>query len=285
MDTSDAGGDDLGSVDIIQRSQLDAISTEVMRKRQSRLERTPAAKSAAVSKKALNLLGEIRNSIRWEYPHADVTKIAAKQSVSELTHHDDEFAALDPSGTFQRLPKAWSAGQTDKEAKADARTVGTATHLLIQHIDLSADITTASIRATAQQLVENGRLPTATAAVIDIEPIAGFFQSDLGRIVCRHKDALLREWPFTLAVDAGSTGESIVVQGIVDMIVPTPEGLVVIDFKTDNINADAVDRRKELYADQIRYYARAAGAILRQNVLSAWLYFLKPGRPAQVEVE
>ncbi|MCD6394525.1 MAG: PD-(D/E)XK nuclease family protein, partial [Planctomycetes bacterium] len=290
MDTSDARGDDLLSVDIIQRSQLDAISTEVMRKRQSRLERTPAAKSAAVSKKALNLLDEIRNSIRWEYPHADVTKVAAKQSVSELTHHDDEFAALYLSGTFQRLPRAFSTAQTDKETKADARTVGTATHLIIQHIDPLTDITTASIRTTLENLVESGMVSTATAAAIDIESIGRLFQSDLGRIVCRHKDALLREWPFTLAVDArqlgaNSTGEAIVVQGIVDMIVQTPEGLVIIDFKTDNITAEAVGRRKKLYTGQIRYYAHAAGAILRQNVLSAWLYFLKPGRAEQVEVE
>ena len=121
--------------------------------------------------------------------------------------------------------------------------------------------------------------------MIGIESIAGFFQSDLGQIVCRHKDTLLREWPFTLAVDADSTGESIVVQGIVDMIVPTPDGLVVIDFKTDNINANAVERRKERYTDQIRYYADAAGKILRRDVLSAWLYFLKPGLAEQVEVE
>ena len=146
------------------------------------------------------------------------------------------------------------------------------------------------IRTKREQLVESGLLSEATAAAIDIESIAGFFQSDLGRIVCRHADSLLREWPFTLAVDArrlggNSAGEIVVVQGIVDMIAPTPEGLVIIDFKTDNINAGAVGRRKDLYTDQIRCYARAAGAILRQDVLSAWLYFLKPGLAAQVEIE
>jgi len=290
MDSTGAGGGELLSVEIIQRGQLDAISDEIMRKRQSRLKRTSAAKTAGISKKALDLLDEIGSSIRRRYPYADVTKIAAKQSVSELTHPDDEFAQPDISGAFQRLPRAVSAAHTGAGGTTDARAAGTATHLLIQHVDLSAEITTAALRAAAGQLVENGLLSPSAAAMIDFASIVAFFQSDLGQTACRHRDVLLREWPFTLAVDARrlgaeSAGETIVVQGIVDMIVPTPRGLIVIDFKTDNVTSETLDQRKELYAGQIRCYAQAAGAILRRDVLSAWLYFLKPQLAAQVQLQ
>ena len=71
--------------------------------------------------------------------------------------------------------------------------------------------------------------------------------------------------------------ETIVVQGIIDMLIKAPQGLVVIDFKTDNISASEVPRRAELYRPQLTLYARAASAILKSESIAKWLYFLKPG--------
>jgi ATP-dependent exoDNAse (exonuclease V) beta subunit len=61
------------------------------------------------------------------------------------------------------------------------------------------------------------------------------------------------------------------------MLIQTPQGLVVIDFKTDDISASKVPRRAELYRPQLNLYARAASAILKSESTSKWLYFLTPG--------
>ena len=128
-----------------------------------------------------------------------------------------------------------------------------------------------------------------------------FFESELGKTVLDDKNKTRREWAFTFALPASewkdthllrdtrceialrkeSRGlpqvrDTIIVQGIIDMLVEKPDGLVVIDFKTDNIAADEVSERAELYREQLQLYGKAASAILKKPVEGSWLYFLKP---------
>jgi len=60
------------------------------------------------------------------------------------------------------------------------------------------------------------------------------------------------------------------------MLVRTPKGLVIIDFKTDNVTSSQVNQRAELYRAQLKLYARAASAILKSKSIARWLYFLTP---------
>jgi ATP-dependent exoDNAse (exonuclease V) beta subunit len=60
------------------------------------------------------------------------------------------------------------------------------------------------------------------------------------------------------------------------MIIPTDDGLVIIDFKTDGVSADFAEQRAKYYDGQIRYYTAAASAILGEKVAASYLYFLKP---------
>ena len=70
--------------------------------------------------------------------------------------------------------------------------------------------------------------------------------------------------------------DTIIVQGIIDMLIRTPQGLVIIDFKTDNVTPGQVRERAELYRRQLALYSRAASAILKSESIAKWLYFLTP---------
>jgi ATP-dependent exoDNAse (exonuclease V) beta subunit len=70
--------------------------------------------------------------------------------------------------------------------------------------------------------------------------------------------------------------DTIIVQGIIDMLIRTPHGLIVIDFKTDNISASQAAQRAELYRGQLDLYARAASKILNAESATRHLYFLSP---------
>ena len=70
--------------------------------------------------------------------------------------------------------------------------------------------------------------------------------------------------------------DTIVVQGIIDMLIRTPQDLVVIDFKTDNISAAQALDRAELYRTQLDAYAKAAARILNVESTVKYLYFLTP---------
>ncbi|MHC4807914.1 MAG: hypothetical protein ACYTBX_16875, partial [Planctomycetota bacterium] len=67
------------------------------------------------------------------------------------------------------------------------------------------------------------------------------------------------------------------------MLIQIPRGLVVIDFKTDNITAGEVSQRAELYREQLELYGRASSAILKSESVAKWLYFLTPARAIEVK--
>ena len=147
-----------------------------------------------------------------------------------------------------------------------------------------------------EKLVKGGAIVHEIASQINAESIAKFFKSKLGQIIIDKKTVVRREWPFTFAVPASQWDENshktqdprlktqdfIIVQGIVDLLVKTPEGLVIIDFKTDDVSAEECAKRAELYRRQLDLYARAAAAITGSNILSKWLYFLRPAVSVEV---
>ena len=67
------------------------------------------------------------------------------------------------------------------------------------------------------------------------------------------------------------------------MLIRTPRGLLVIDFKTDRINVGEVSQRAEFYRQQLELYGRAASAILKEKLISKWLYFLTPATVFEIK--
>jgi ATP-dependent helicase/nuclease subunit A len=169
--------------------------------------------------------------------------------------------------------------QARRKEAVPAAQIGTATHLVLARLDLSSRPDRRVIEKTIEILTDEETLSPQTACRIDIPAILSFFNSPLGDLTLRNAAKVLREWPFTLGLSAsqaglGRTSEKIILQGIVDMIIPTPEGLVLIDFKTDRISEGQLDDRAAHYAPQIRYYALAARKILAQPVAAAHFFFL-----------
>jgi ATP-dependent helicase/nuclease subunit A len=86
----------------------------------------------------------------------------------------------------------------------------------------------------------------------------------------------------TLHASRFTSDENIIVQGIIDMLIRTPQGLIVIDFKTDNITAGQAPQRAELYRGQLDLYAKAASAILKTPIARKSLYFLATRRAVEI---
>ena len=139
-----------------------------------------------------------------------------------------------------------------------------------------------SLNRTIDELVSKGCITKSIAEKIKIHSIIEFFNSDLGKLLRDKKNTVLREWPFTYAASVyelhpnlnNSTDEKIIVQGIIDMLVRTPNEAVIIDFKTDRVKPADVSQRAENYASQIKWYCRATGEILGVKKVEGWLYFL-----------
>jgi ATP-dependent helicase/nuclease subunit A len=199
---------------------------------------------------------------------------------------------------LERRPKAVLSAESAEAL--DGRLIGTATHLVISQLDLGGPVTKKIIEKTKEKLLTDGAITELVAENINTESIITFFEGELGRAALDAKNTIYREWLFTFALPAselsdtkddgrgtrgdgrGTGDERIVVQGIIDMLVQTPEGLLVIDFKTDDVTAKSASERAELYRQQLALYGRAAEAILKDKTIAKWLYFLKPGCAVEV---
>ena len=228
----------------------------------------------------------LKRRLDWQYMFGNAPQLPAKRTVTQWTHRNDEFTKIDYSHVFARKPKAVFAAE-----QIDGRTIGTATHLVISKLDLTGYVTVQTIKQLVEKLVKDGAISEKTAPQIKAESIIKFFESDLGRIVFDKHNTVLREWPFTFTVPSSmwqsdspdkirstkyETNDFIIVQGIIDLLVKTPNGLVIIDFKTDDVTSDSVPKKTAVYHTQLDLYAQAAAAITGSKVTSKWLYFLRP---------
>jgi ATP-dependent helicase/nuclease subunit A len=238
-------------------------------------------------------LAHLKESLNWRYPFGDAPLLPAKRSVTQFTHRNDEFTKLDYSASLGRKPKAILITE-----QIDGRSIGLAAHLVLSQLDLDKPVTTEIIKRLIDKLVADDAIAQPVASCIDVDSIMKFFQTDLGQMTLNKNNSVFREWPFTFALPASqwlespslltnderrtTNDDSIIIQGIIDLLIQTPKGLVIVDFKTDNVPADKVSQRAELYRRQLDLYAQAASAITGQKTLSKWLYFLGPAREVEI---
>jgi len=289
-----AGGeDDLFSVKLYGQRELEELCGYIHKLKDKKSARFRVTTRGLQSKpRKAKLLSEVKRSLAWRYRFGDVPLLPAKQSVTQLTHRDDEYVRIDYSRVLERRPKAvLSAGSAEL---VDGRLIGTATHLVISQLDLGRPATKEAIEETKERLLADEAITEAVAEHINTGSIIGFFESELGREVLEAWPGVWCEWPFTFALPASFVArdsslvarvvedETVIVQGIIDMLIQTSQGLVVIDFKTDNVTAKEVSEWAELYRGQLELYGRAAETILKDKTIGKWLCFLKPGCVVEV---
>ena len=282
---SDSARDDgLFEFKLYDREALKVFSEHVLslRSRKTNDKKATQAKPKP-SAEAKKRLAEIREHLNWQYPFARTAGIRAKDSVSGLIH-GDEFARRDHSEALSRQPIALTVSGRVESRRHDPRLVGRAIHLIIECLDLKDRVTHEAVEKAKTRLVDKGAIATDLAESIHADMIAAFFRSDLGLSALDSANRVLREWPFTYAhrMPDAAAGEFVVVQGVIDMLVQTPQGLIVIDFKTDHVGRSDIATRAAGYRGQVDLYAGAAASILRDKVLAKWLYFLTPRQAVQV---
>jgi ATP-dependent helicase/nuclease subunit A len=249
---------------------------------------TPAGQSADADGR--RMLAQVKSVLKRDYPHAHAIHLAAKSSVTKLTHQEDMFVQRDYSEAMDRQPVALVAAAHELSGSQMAKLVGTAAHLVVSSLDLKRSVTLKMIEKTRDRLVGEGAIPESVARGIDTQAILAFFESHLGEIVCDSRHTVWQEWPFTYGVPACEAAagappdgkEIVVVQGLIDLLVRTSEGLIVIDFKTDHVSGPQIAKRTEAYRGQLDLYAKAASAICSQKVLEKWLYFFAPRQGVQI---
>jgi ATP-dependent helicase/nuclease subunit A len=280
--SEEAADEDLFSFRLHGQAELKPLSEFVIGLKSGKsARRRESPQKVRADRKESSLFAQIKKSLSWSYRFSDAPLLPAKSSVTQLTHNNDEYVQRDYGRSLERRPAAVVTAEPDPSERFDARLIGTATHLVLSQLNITAPVTTEAIAKTRARLVADGAIAAAVAERIDTTSILDFFRSELAAWAFDASHTVWREWPFTFALPAselaGTSDETVVVQGIIDLLVRTAEGLIVIDFKTDRIAAEQVEQRAEFYRRQLELYSRAACAILKVKPAGRYLYFLTPG--------
>lgn len=233
----------------------------------------------------------IRNQLEWRYPWEAATFHRGKQTVTEIKR---EWEIRDANSgeeviRFSRRPIAARPNFLRQEDVTPTEK-GSAMHLVMQQIDLGTAPTGQSIQSLIDGLVARGMMTEQEARAIQIGPILSFFASEPGKRLLSAR-WVRRELPFSFAMEAKEIypdwqgpEEKVFVQGIIDCLFRDEKGLVLLDYKTDEISgrfSGGFEAAKTIlfnrYRVQILLYRRAVEAILKEPVKEAYLYFFDGG--------
>jgi ATP-dependent exoDNAse (exonuclease V) beta subunit len=88
-----------------------------------------------------------------------------------------------------------------------------------------------------------------------------------------------REWDFIIEV------EGMLVRGTVDLWFEENGTIQLVDYKTDDVDAEGLTARASDYAPQLALYALALERAFGRRPARAWLHFLRPDRVVEIPVD
>lgn len=142
--------------------------------------------------------------------------------------------------------------QFTKTAKITGADIGSATHELMQRLDLKPDLDLSDLERALEQVEAD----PAVKKKIALPKLLTFFTQDpLGQEILEQSARVVREAPFAMLHEDAASGEQMVIRGIVDGFIRYDDHIVLFDYKTDRYQdpQELVDR----YQDQMSLYAKA----------------------------
>ena len=129
--------------------------------------------------------------------------------------------------------------------------IGSATHELMQRMDLSQQPTLASLTETLKQV----QTSPAVRDKINLSKILAFFDTSLGQEILANTNHLYREQPFSMLKRDQKSQEDFVVRGILDGYLLYEDRIILFDYKTDRYDepSQLIDR----YRGQLALYGEA----------------------------
>ena len=220
---------------------------------------------------------EVKRRLDYEYAYKDELNTKAKYSVSEINNEAKDKEAY--KGKIEdRNTRAL------KLASADAVSIGTAYHRIMEFVDFKKAVNEAGecdrvyIDERAETLRVNNAISEQVFKALDLRKIYAFFETEIGLRACAAARAglLSKEKPFTLRTE--HNGKSVLVQGIIDCYFRDGDELVLLDYKSNRLSykdreAD-IERIREEYLEQINLYRRALEEGTGLSVKEAYLYLL-----------
>ena len=204
-------------------------------------------------KEALEMLKEVEvyNSL-----HRAAIELPSVQTPSQIKKFYEpvmDMEGVEITNQTQSSEKKISFDLPDfsTKEKITGAEIGSATHELMQRIDLSQQPTLASLTETLKQV----QTSPAVREKINLSKILAFFETPLGQEILANTDHLYREQPFSMLKRDQKSQEDFVVRGILDGYLLYEDRIILFDYKTDRY--DQPNQLIERYRGQLALYGEA----------------------------
>ena len=195
---------------------------------------------------------------------------------------------------LERLAAVGVFGSEDSEADAKARDYNIANSTGVTNASAKANSSSGTntpelldeIESQLALMSANEQLTAAEAEAVSPKAIAAFFGTAVGRRMLGAKH-VHREMTFNIEINCEDvyselndelySGETMLLQGVIDCWFETEEGIVLLDYKTDYVPQGGEDIIRKRYMIQIEYYTRALEKIIGRRVSERYIYLFHTG--------
>lgn len=218
------------------------------------------------------------------YPHEFLQDIPAKATATGLKQdYKSQETAEDTLLAVEKKPLRRPFFEQTAQTLTPSE-IGTAHHLFLQFADFTRCETIDGLIAERTRMREKHILSNAQADCLNLQRLHAFFVSPLYQKRMK-ASKIRREFKFSVLAPAmqfypeaaETPEEEILLQGVIDCLIETPEGYLLLDFKTDRVSHATVQERAERYRPQLEAYVFAVEKIFVRPVLSKILFFFHNG--------
>ena len=204
-------------------------------------------------KEALEMLKEVEVYNTLHRAAIELPSVQTPSQIKKFYEPVMDMEGVEIAGQSQSVDKKISFDLPDFSTKerVTGAEIGSATHELMQRIDLNQQPTLASLKDTLQQV----QTSPAVRDKINLSKILAFFDTPLGQEILANTSHLYREQPFSMLKRDQKSQEDFVVRGILDGYLLYKNRIVLFDYKTDRYDepSQLIDR----YRSQLALYGEA----------------------------
>lgn len=252
---------------------------------------------------------ELEKKINYKYSYEKEVKSNAKMSVSEIkkisyeAETDDTESGVSAENLFKSLDEISENRNAvvpefiDKGNKMNGAARGTAYHTVFELFDFNVEPTRENIEEMLENIKKSGRLTEEEKSAIAVSDLISFAKSPLGKRMksAYERGELYREAQFVMGIsetkvdefreiarkvreekvflkpkDIENTGDTILIQGIIDVYFIEDGEVVIADYKTDRVKQ--IHELKDYYYVQLELYKLAVEQITGLKVKEQILY-------------
>ncbi len=248
-----------GAVSINTASEYNLVQTE-RQVEQDQIKRYEFwEKIKATNPGKLEVDEAIETRLSYELPRIDKNFKPLKVSVSEKKRAMDDSVYNVPA--LSAVPEFMKSEQPLTPMEK-----GTATHKVLERIDLRAEHSLETIAVEIERLREAHVLSEKECEHLDPQKILSFLNTEMG-IRLRQSSNIHKERPFVLMDDEQ------LVQGVIDLYFEEDDGYVLVDYKTDHVGKKSLSELSAKYGIQLQYYKKAIETLSSKHVKEMHLYY------------